>query len=281
MNYIDSSGKQKTLQIGLEEPYGAAGLSVTHPITGSYTFSNVQPVSGAQSYYVYLYCYSENSGSDGFLEPRDSPFTFSDIVTEPSNVKVDNVTFAKINDKIYPTISTDVTVRLSNTGSACSEADVTLTVDGTSQTKKITNLGSSPQSLVYQHTFSTEGNKDVSVIIDYLNGTSFTAYTGNVMVSPLTEDENANITVNSVSYTKKQNKVITETPTKVTVVVGNNGVLSCEEANITLTIDGESQTKTITNLNRASTQNLVYEYNFKVPGTKTVQQSKHTQVMSK
>ncbi|RAP52980.1 MAG: hypothetical protein BZ133_00275, partial [Methanosphaera sp. SHI613] len=270
LNYLDSTGRQKTLQTGFEEPYGAAGLPIEHPMTGTYTFTNVRPVSGAQSYYVGLFAYSENSGADGYLQPNDAPFTFSDVAVEPVNVKVDSVSFATINDKVYPTISTDVTVVLSNNGSACREANVTLTVDGTSQTKKVTNLGSSPKSLVYQHTFSTEGNKDVSVIVDYLNGTSFTAYTGNVMVSPLTQDERANVTVNSVSYTKKQNKVITETSTKVTVVVGNNGVLSCDEADVTLTIGDESQTKTITNLNRLSTQNLVYDYYFKSPGTKTV-----------
>ena len=270
LNYIDSAGRVRTLQIGTEDPYGAVGDPIEHPITGSVTFRNVQPVSGAQSYYVYVDAYSEGYGGDGYLQPNDAPFTFSDVIVEPVNVKVDDVSFATINDKIYPTINTDVTVVLSNNGSTCREANVTLTVDGTSQTKKITNLGSSPKSLVYQHTFTTAGNKDVNIIVDYLNGTSFTAYTGNVMVSPLTQDERANVTVNSVSYTKKQNKIVTETHTNVTVVVGNNGVLSCDEADVTLTIGDESQTKTITNLNRLSTQNLVYDYYFKSPGTKTV-----------
>ena len=80
---------------------------------------------------------------------------------------------------------------------------------------------------------------------------------------------NPNIAVNGVSYTKKQNKVITEANTNVTVVVSNEGGV-CDEANVILTIGDESQTKTITNLQAGTTQNLVYGYNFKSPGTKTV-----------
>ncbi|AWX31601.1 DUF3344 domain-containing protein [Methanosphaera sp. BMS] len=264
--YTNSSGGQTTLKTYWN---GWEGEACPNGLTETVKFTNVNPVSGAKSYYVYLNYYDDELGGLA-TNYNEYQFTFSDVPEVPVNVTVDSVTFAKIDDRILTNTNTNVTVTLSNNGRDCDRANVTLTVDGVSQTKTVTSLSNTPKSLSYNYTFATEGQKDVSVIVDYLNGTSFTAYTGSITVTAPTEEDRCNLTVNSVSYTKKSNKVITEANTNVTVVIGNDGTLACDEAKIILTIDGESQNKTITNLEPAATQNLVYTYYFKAPGTKTV-----------
>ena len=243
--------------------------SFPNGITDTVNFQNITPVDGAKSYFIHLSFQDMGTGSVE-TEANEYPFTFSDASPIPPNATVDSINFTTINDKVFVGVDTNVTVVLSNNGAECNRANVILNIDGVNQTKTITNLGSTPKSLVYNYTFANEGVKNVNIIVDYLNGTTSTVYTGTVTVTAPSEEDKSNVTLNSISYTKKQNKVITETTTNVTLTLGNTGTLACNEANVTLTIGDESQTKTITNLAPASTQNLIYNYYFKVPGTKTV-----------
>ncbi|MBE6488408.1 MAG: DUF3344 domain-containing protein [Methanosphaera stadtmanae] len=243
--------------------------SFPNGITDTVNFQNITPVDGAKSYFIHLSFQDMGTGSVE-TEANEYPFTFNNALPIPPNATVDSINFTTINDKVFVGVDTNVTVVLSNNGAECNRANVILNIDGVNQTKTITNLGSTPKSLVYNYTFANEGVKNVNIIVDYLNGTTSTVYTGTVTVTAPSEEDKSNVTLNSISYTKKQNKVITETTTNVTLTLGNTGNLACNEANVTLTIGDESQTKTITNLAPASTQNLIYNYYFKVPGTKTV-----------
>ena len=102
--------------------------------------------------------------------------------SDQANVTADDVTFTKTQETVLAYFDTNVTVALSNNGAQCSEANVTLTVGDESQTKTITNIGSEPVNVIFGEYFTSTGDKDVSVVIDYLNGTTVTAYTGNVNI---------------------------------------------------------------------------------------------------
>ena len=106
----------------------------------------------------------------------------TDSKSDKANITVDDVTFTKTQNTVLAYFDTNVTVALSNNGAQCSEANVTLTVGDESQTKTITNIGSEPVNVIFGEYFTSTGDKDVSVVIDYLNGTTVTAYTGNVNI---------------------------------------------------------------------------------------------------
>ncbi|MBQ6443242.1 MAG: DUF3344 domain-containing protein [Methanosphaera sp.] len=108
--------------------------------------------------------------------------TLTNNAPEPSHITVDNVTFTKTQDAVLAYNNTNVTVKVSNDGAACDEANVIVTIGGESKTLTVNNLGTTPQNLVYEYYFTTSGAKDVGVVIDYLNGTTTTAYTGTVNV---------------------------------------------------------------------------------------------------
>ncbi|MBO7719350.1 MAG: DUF3344 domain-containing protein, partial [Methanosphaera sp.] len=108
--------------------------------------------------------------------------TINEPVIPDPNISVDSVTFTKTQNAVIAYNDTDVTVTLTNDGGVCDEANVILTIDGESKTVAVTNLDDTPQNVVFEYYFTTAGTKDVSVVIDYLNGTTATAYTGTVDV---------------------------------------------------------------------------------------------------
>ncbi len=108
--------------------------------------------------------------------------TLTNNAPEPSNIIVNNVTFTKTQNTVLAYNDTNVTVTVTNDGAVCNKANVTLTIGGESKTLTVTNLDTTPQNLVYNYYFTTAGTKDVNVVIDYLNGTTNTAYTGTVDV---------------------------------------------------------------------------------------------------
>ena len=106
----------------------------------------------------------------------------TDSKPDKADITVDGVTFTKTQNTVLAYYDTNLTVALCNNGAQCSEANIILTVGDESQTKTVTNVGNEPVNVIFEEYFTSTGGKDVSVVIDYLNGTSVTAYTGSVNI---------------------------------------------------------------------------------------------------
>ena len=116
---------------------------------------------------------------------NDNLYTYNSILISKiaiSNITVSNVTFTKTQDTVLAYNNINVTVVVSNDGDVCDEANITLTIDGESKTQTVTNLGSDSESLIFNYFFTSKGVKEVSVVVDYLNGTTVEAYSGTVDV---------------------------------------------------------------------------------------------------
>jgi len=101
----------------------------------------------------------------------------------PTNISVQNVTTVSNSKFTLVNEDNNISVILNNTGSTSAPFNVTLYVDDYNSTQQVTSLGENANTtLYYIYNPTTNGTKNVKVIIDYLNGTTTTAYDGTVLV---------------------------------------------------------------------------------------------------
>lgn len=108
-------------------------------------------------------------------------FTDTEAITIP-DVKVDKVKVSSNGGDALVYVTNNIQATLSNEGSQVNNAKLTLNIGEFSQSADINNLDSNPQTFTFNYTTDEKNNYELSLVLDYLNGTVDTIYTDNLNV---------------------------------------------------------------------------------------------------
>jgi len=111
------------------------------------------------------------------------PTTSGGSEEESANVTVSDVRVTSNNNRVLlALLNNTIRVSMANTGSVIDQANVTLNIGDYSQTKQINSLGSTTQNVVFDYFPLTNATTEMSVDIDYLNGTTERIYTNTTII---------------------------------------------------------------------------------------------------
>ena len=107
--------------------------------------------------------------------------TYTETNPEPV-VKVDKVKVSSNGGDALVYVTNNIQATLSNEGSQLDTAKLTLNVGDFSQSVDISNLDNNPQTFTFNYTTDEKNDYELSLVLDYLNGTVETIYSDNLVV---------------------------------------------------------------------------------------------------
>ena len=106
---------------------------------------------------------------------------YTESETEPK-VTVDKVKVSSNGGDALVYVTNKIQATLSNEGSTIDNARLTLNVGDFSETVDVSNLDNNPQTFTFDYITDEQNNYELSLVLDYLNGTTETIHTDNLNV---------------------------------------------------------------------------------------------------
>ena len=107
--------------------------------------------------------------------------TYTETNPEPV-VKVDKVKVSSNGGDALVYVTNNIQATLINEGSQLDTAKLTLNIGDFSQSVDISNLDNNPQTFTFNYTTDEKNDYELSLVLDYLNGTVETIYSDNLVV---------------------------------------------------------------------------------------------------